>query len=68
MLGKKFTIIGVIEEEGDNPFNFLQFDDVVWMSLTSMQKYFKVGRPYGNSAGGQLLAVKVCSVCVVISV
>ena len=59
MLGKKFTIIGVIKEEGDNPFNFLQFDDVVWMSLTSMKKYFKVGRPYGNSAGGQLLAVKV---------
>ena len=59
MLGKKFTVIGVLKEEGDNPFNFLQFDDVAWMSLKSMKKYFKVGRPYGNSAGGQLLAVKV---------
>ena len=59
MLGKKFRVIGVLKEEGDNPFNFLQFDDVVWISLKSMRKYFKVGRPYGNSAGGQLLAVKV---------
>ncbi len=59
MLGRKFKVIGVIKEEGDNPFNFMQFDEVLWMGLNSMKKYYKVGRPFGNSDGGQLLAVKV---------
>ena len=58
MLGRKFKVIGVIEEEGENIFNFLQFDDIAWMSLNTMKKFYNVGKPYGNVSGGQLLAVQ----------
>ena len=58
MLGRKFRVIGVLKEDGDNIFNFLQFDDIAWMTLGTMKKFYNVGRPYGNTNGGQLLAVQ----------
>lgn len=58
MLGRKFKVIGVLKEDGDNIFNFLQFDDIAWMGLNTMKKFYNVGRPYGNANGGQLLAVQ----------
>ncbi len=58
MLGRQFKVIGVIKEEGENFFNFLQFDDIAWMGLNTMQKFYNVGKPYGNANGGQLLAVQ----------
>ncbi len=55
MLGQQFTVIGVLESEGDDPFNFMNFDDVVWMSLKTAQRFFVVSDPYATNQGGQLL-------------
>ncbi len=55
MLGRKFKVIGVIKEEGENLFNFIQFDEVAWVGLKAMSKFYQVGKPYGNQNGGQLL-------------
>lgn len=59
MLGRKFKVIGVIKEEGENFFNFIQFDEVAWVGLKAMSKFYQVGRPYGNRNGGQLLMAQV---------
>ncbi len=59
MLGKKWQIIGVLEAEGDNPFNFLNFDDIVWIGLNSARKHFVLGQPFENSPGGELLVAQV---------
>ena len=59
LLGRKFKVIGVLEKEGDSVFNFMEFDDVVWMSLKTMKKFYNVGKPYGNVRGGQLLLAQV---------
>lgn len=59
MLGQKWQVIGVLKAEGENPFNFMNFDEVVWMGLNSARKFFVLGRPRDNTPGGQLLAAKV---------
>lgn len=59
MLGRKFRVIGVIKEEGENFFNFIDFDEVAWMGLNTMRKFYRVGQPYGNQNGGQLLMAQV---------
>jgi len=59
MLGRKWRVIGVLQEEGENLFNFIDFDEVAWMPLKTMGKFYKVGRPYGNTSGGQMLIAQV---------
>lgn len=40
MLGQKFKVIGVLKEEGDDPFNFINFDDVIWTGLNTTRKFY----------------------------
>ena len=40
MLGQKFKVIGVLKQEGDSPFNFINFDDVIWTGLTTTRKFY----------------------------
>ena len=40
LLGQKFTVIGVLKEEGEDPFNFINFDDVVWSGLKNTRKFY----------------------------
>ncbi|MDP4819766.1 MAG: ABC transporter permease [Saprospiraceae bacterium] len=35
MMGKKYTVIGVLKKEGEDPFNPLQFDDAAFVSVNS---------------------------------
>lgn len=42
MLGQNFVVVGVLKEEGDDPFNFINFDDVVWMSLNTARKFYNL--------------------------
>ncbi|MEL6389959.1 MAG: ABC transporter permease, partial [Bacteroidota bacterium] len=58
MYGRKWRVIGVLQSEGDNPFNFLNFDDAVLISLNAMRRMYNVGQRYGNQNGGQLLSVQ----------
>lgn len=61
LLGQKFNVIGLLKEEGDDPFNFINFDDVVWMSLKTAGRFFNVSDPYANMQGGQLLMAEARS-------
>lgn len=40
MFGQKFKVIGVLKEEGDSPFNFINFDDVFWTGLNTTRKFY----------------------------
>lgn len=59
MMGRKFRVLGVLQEEGDNLFNFIDFDELVWVSLSTMRKFYKVDSKFGNRNGGQMLIAQV---------
>jgi len=42
MRGRKFTVIGVLKEEGESMFNFMNFDEVAWIPLKSARKFLNV--------------------------
>ncbi|MBK8348175.1 MAG: ABC transporter permease [Saprospiraceae bacterium] len=37
LFGQDFQVIGYMESEGDNAFNFLNFDNVIWMSFNTVK-------------------------------
>lgn len=55
LFGQKFQVIGYIAAEGDNVFNFINFDEVIWMGLNTAQKFINVRE---NSNIGKMLNVK----------
>lgn len=55
LFGSKFQVIAVMEEEGDNMFNFINFDEVIWISYNSARRYLNVGE---KSNVGKMLAIK----------
>jgi putative ABC transport system permease protein len=58
LLGRKFQVIGVLEKEGDDPFNFLNFDQIVWMGLKTAQKFYNIDTYSDGVDAGKLLSVK----------
>ena len=55
LFGQKFLVIGVLKEEGDNAFNFINFDEVMWMSYNTIKKFVNTGE---QSRVGKMLNVK----------
>lgn len=55
LFGQKYDVIGVLKEEGDNMFNFINFDDVIWVSLFNVKKHVNIGV---NSSIGKMLNAK----------
>ncbi len=55
LFGQKFTVIGVLKEEGDSMFNFINFDEVVWIPLTTARRFINVGP---KSRIGRSLVIK----------
>lgn len=53
--GQTYRVIGVLEEEGDNMFNFINYDDIIWVGFNNVKKIVNTGL---NSNIGRLLAVK----------
>ena len=51
LAGQNYTVIGVLKEEGDNEFNFMNFDDVIWVSLTNARRFLNIkdGKGVGES-------------------
>ncbi len=39
MRGRKYTVIGVLKEEGESMFNFINFDEVAWIPLNTARKF-----------------------------
>ncbi len=42
LLGQKYQVIGVLKEEGESPFNFLNFDEVVWIGLPNARRFINI--------------------------
>lgn len=60
LFGRKFKVIGVIKEEGENLFNFIDFDEVAWAPLKTASKFYEINRRYGSDGvGGQMLIAQV---------
>ncbi len=55
LFGQDFQVIGYMESEGDNAFNFINFDDVIWMGYNSVKKFINVR---DESTVGRMLNVK----------
>ena len=52
--GAKFQVIGVLKAEGDNPFNFLDYDEATWIPYNTSKKYVNTKNKGRNSAGRML--------------
>jgi len=48
-------VIGYLESEGDNVFNFMNFDDAMWVNYNSLKKYINVKE---ESDVGRMLTIK----------
>lgn len=55
LFGQKYQVIGYLQAEGQSPFNFINFDDVVWISLNSFKKYTNISI---KSPIGRMLVAK----------
>jgi len=55
LFGQKYTIIGVLKSEGENMFNFLNFDEAIWISFNNLKRFINTNE---NSNVGKLLSVK----------
>lgn len=58
LFGQDFQVIGYLESEGDNVFNFLNFDEVIWLNYNSVKKYINVK---DKSNVGRMLNIKAKS-------
>ncbi|HMR89202.1 MAG TPA: ABC transporter permease [Saprospiraceae bacterium] len=55
LFGQDFQVIGYLESEGDNAFNFINFDDVIWVGFNTVKKYINVK---DESNVGRMLNIK----------
>ncbi|HLO53286.1 MAG TPA: ABC transporter permease [Saprospiraceae bacterium] len=55
LFGQDFQVIGHLESEGDNAFNFINFDDVIWVGFNTVKKYINVK---DESSVGRMLNIK----------
>ncbi|MBK9257485.1 MAG: ABC transporter permease [Saprospiraceae bacterium] len=55
LFGQNFQVIGFMEPEGENLFNFINFDDVIWINLNTARKFISIS---DNSNIGRMLNVK----------
>lgn len=42
MFGQNFQVIGVLKEEGDNPFNMFNYDDATWIGYHTAKKFINL--------------------------
>jgi len=55
LFGQKYVVIGVLKSEGENMFNFLNFDEVMWVSFNNLKRFVNTNE---NSNVGKLLSIK----------
>lgn len=56
LFGQKFQVIGVLKSEGENMFNFMNFDEVCWIGFNTAKKYINTRKD--NRYIGRMLQVK----------
>ncbi len=57
IFGQKFQVVGVTKEEGDNPFNFISYDEVTWISFNTAKKFINT-KDDNRFSTGKILYVK----------
>lgn len=57
LFGQKFQIIGVLEDEGDNPFNVQQMDVVTWMCYPTIKRFVNM-KGKSRFQAGRIIYVK----------
>lgn len=55
LFGQRYVVIGVLKSEGENMFNILNFDEVMWVSFNNIKRFVNTNE---NSNIGKLLSVK----------
>ncbi|MFZ1703171.1 MAG: ABC transporter permease [Saprospiraceae bacterium] len=55
LFGQNFQVIAYLEEEGEGAFNFLNFDEVIWISYPTIKRFVNTKE---SGAVGQLLNIK----------
>ncbi len=58
LFGNKFQVIGVMAEEGDNPFNFMRNDELIWIGYNTAKKYINI-KGKSRFSVGRILYVKM---------
>jgi putative ABC transport system permease protein len=55
LYGQSYTVIGVLEDEGDNLFNFINYDNAVLLGLKNASKFINITDRFADN---RILAVK----------
>lgn len=55
LFGQDYIVIGVLKAEGENIFNFINFDEVVWITHSNLKRFVNTSE---NSAVGRMLIVQ----------
>jgi len=42
LFGQNYNVIGVLKKEGESMFNFMNFDDCLWISLTNARRFMNI--------------------------
>lgn len=58
MFGQPFQVIGILQEEGDNPFNMFNYDEASWIGYHSAKKFINL-KENNRFAAAKLLYAKV---------
>lgn len=55
LFGQNYLVMGVLEEEGESQFNFVNYDDVIWISLTNARRNLNIKD--GKGVGENLMVM-----------
>lgn len=55
LFGQNYQVIGYLQQEGQNMFNFMNFDDAIWVTFNSLKKFTNVS---ATSPTGKMLIAK----------
>lgn len=58
LYGNKFQVIGVLADEGENPFNFFNSDELIWIGYNTAKKYINT-KGMSRWSVGKILYVKL---------
>lgn len=57
LLGAKFQVIGVLKAEGENMFNFLDYDESTWITYKTATRYINI-KNKGRNGVERMLSIK----------
>ena len=57
LFGHKFQVIAVLKEEGDNPFNFINYDEATWITYNTAKRFINT-KGKDRFSVGKILYVK----------